>query len=91
LRDLVTAAAREARRARICEAGATMPLENAPLVLADWRGDAISKEPNERRSAVVVEEDGFSALAYPNAILLPLTEDTALPIPDLSVAIEPLN
>jgi hypothetical protein len=30
-----------------------------------------------------------AALAYPSAVLLPLTEDTALPIPDLSVAIEP--
>jgi mRNA-degrading endonuclease toxin of MazEF toxin-antitoxin module len=73
-----------------------MPPENAPLalragqiVVADWRGDAISKEPNKRRPAVVVEEDGLFAPAYPNAILVPLTEDAALAIPDLSVAIEP--
>jgi hypothetical protein len=38
---------------------------------------------------VVVEEDGLFAPAYPNAILVPLTEDAALAIPDLSVAIEP--
>jgi mRNA-degrading endonuclease toxin of MazEF toxin-antitoxin module len=73
-----------------------MPAENAPLalhagqiVVADWRGDALAKEPNKRRPAVVVEEDGLFAPAYPNAILVPLTEDAALAIPDLSVAIAP--
>jgi mRNA interferase MazF len=73
-----------------------MPTEKAPLVLhagqivvADWRGDAMSKEPNKLRPAVVVEEDGLFAPAYPNAILVPLTEDAALAIPDLSVAIVP--
>jgi mRNA interferase MazF len=73
-----------------------MPTEQAPLVLhagqivvADWRGDAMSKEPNRLRPAVVVEEDGLFAPAYPNAVLVPLTEDAALAIPDLSVAIVP--
>lgn len=73
-----------------------MPAENAPLVLragqivlADWRGDSMPKEPNKRRPAVVVEGDGLFAPAYPNAILVPLTEDEALAIPDLSVAIAP--
>ena len=73
-----------------------MPAEDAPLVLhagqivvADWRGDAMSKEPHKLRPAVVVEEDGLFAPAYPNAILVPLTEDAALAIPDLSVAIAP--
>jgi mRNA interferase MazF len=73
-----------------------MPAENAPLVLhagqivlADWRGDAMPKEPNKRRPAVVVEDDELFAPAYPNAILVPLTEDAELAIPDLSVAIVP--
>jgi mRNA interferase MazF len=73
-----------------------MPAEVPPLVLhagqivlADWRGDALPKEPNKRRPAVVVEDDGLFAPAYPNAILVPLTEDAALVIPDLSVAITP--
>jgi hypothetical protein len=52
-------------------------------VVADWRGDALAKEPNKPRPAVVVEEDGLFAPAYPNAILVPLTEDAALAIPDL--------
>lgn len=73
-----------------------MPADEAPLalqagqiVLADWRGDALPKEPNKRRPAVVVEDDGLFAPAYPNAILVPLTDDAALAIPDLSVAIVP--
>jgi mRNA-degrading endonuclease toxin of MazEF toxin-antitoxin module len=73
-----------------------MPVESEPLVpragqivLADWRGDALTKEPNKRRPAVVVEDDGLFAPAYPNAILVPLTEDEALAIPDLSVLIAP--
>ena len=75
---------------------APMPAETVPLalragqiVLADWRGDAMPKEPNKRRPAVVVEDDGLFAPSYPNAILVPLTEDSALAIPDLSVAIAP--
>jgi mRNA interferase MazF len=73
-----------------------MPAETEPLVLragqivlADWRGDALPKEPNKRRPAVVVEDDGLFAPSYPNAILVPLTDDAALAIPDLSVAIAP--
>jgi len=73
-----------------------MAAERAPLVLhagqivvADWRGDAVPKEPNKLRPAVVVEEDGLFAPGYPSTILVPLTEDAALAIPDLSVAIVP--
>ena len=73
-----------------------MPADTAPLalragqiVLADWRGDAMPKEPNKRRPAVVVEDDGLFAPSYPNVLLVPLTEDARLAIPDLSVAIAP--
>jgi len=64
-------------------------LRAGQIVLADWRGDALPKEPNKRRPAVVVEEDGLFAPSYLNAILVPLTEDAGLAIPDLSVAIAP--
>ena len=64
-------------------------LRAGQIVLADWRGDALPKEPNKRRPAVVVEDDGLFAPSYPNAILVPLTEDVGLAIPDLSVSIEP--
>lgn len=64
-------------------------LHAGQIVLADWRGDALPKEPNRRRPAVVVEDDGLFAPAYPNVILVPLTEDATLAIPDLSIAIAP--
>ncbi|MGH9484511.1 MAG: type II toxin-antitoxin system PemK/MazF family toxin [Terriglobales bacterium] len=70
-------------------AEAAFALRAGQIVLADWRGDAKPKEPNKRRPAVVVENDGLFAPNYPNAILVPLTEDPALAIPDLSVAIAP--
>ncbi|NHO34003.1 type II toxin-antitoxin system PemK/MazF family toxin [Acetobacter sp. LMG 1636] len=61
------------------------------IVVADWRGDALPKEPNKRRPAVVVEETDLFAPGYPNVILVPITEDEDLAIPDLSVVIEPTN
>ncbi len=58
------------------------------IVVADWR-DALPKEPNKLRPAVVVEDEALFDPAYPNVMLVPLTEDRRLAIPDLSVAIEP--
>jgi mRNA-degrading endonuclease toxin of MazEF toxin-antitoxin module len=66
-----------------------MPLPAGQIVRADWRGDALPKEPNKLRPAVVVEDDGLFAPDYPNVILVPLTEDATLAIADLSVPIEP--
>ncbi|MGI4939455.1 MAG: type II toxin-antitoxin system PemK/MazF family toxin [Janthinobacterium lividum] len=66
-----------------------LQLRAGQIVLADWRGDALPKEPNKRQPAVVVEDDGLFAPAYPNAILVPLTDDGALVIPDLAVPIAP--
>ncbi len=65
------------------------PLRAGQIVLADWRGGARPKEPNKRRPAVVVEDDGLFAPAYPNVLLVPLTDDSELAIKALSVAIEP--
>jgi mRNA-degrading endonuclease toxin of MazEF toxin-antitoxin module len=58
------------------------------VVLVDWR-DALPKEPNKRRPAVIVEDGDLFDDAYPNLILVPLTEDPRLAIADLSVVIEP--
>jgi mRNA interferase MazF len=58
------------------------------IVVADWR-DPLPKEPNKLRPAVVVEDEALFDPAYPNVILVPLTEDWRLAIPDLSVTIEP--
>lgn len=56
------------------------------IVLVDWR-DALPKEPNKRRPAVVVEDSELFDPGYPNLILVPLTEDPHLAIADLSVPI----
>ena len=58
------------------------------IVIADWR-DALPKAPNKLRRAVVVEDETLFDPAYPSVILVPLTEDQRLAIPDLSVAIDP--
>ncbi len=58
------------------------------IVIADWR-DALSKEPNRLRPAVVVEDSELFAATYPNVILVPLTSDARLAIADLSVVIDP--
>lgn len=66
-----------------------LALRAGQIVLADWRGDARPKEPNKLRPAIVVEDDGLFGPAYPNAILVPLTDDPGLIIPDLALAITP--
>jgi mRNA interferase MazF len=58
------------------------------IVVVDWR-DALPKEPNKLRPAVVVEDESLFDPANPNVILVPLSEDQRLAIPDLSVAIDP--
>ena len=66
-------------------------LRGGQIVLADWHGDALPKESNKRRPAVVVEDDGLFAPGYPNVILVPFADDVALVIPDLAVLIEPCS
>jgi mRNA interferase MazF len=56
---------------------ALLVLRAGQIVLADWRGNALPKVPNKRRPS------------YTNGILVPLTEDASLIIPNLSVAIAP--
>lgn len=65
-----------------------MTLGAGQIVLVDWR-DALPKEPNKRRPAVVVEDSALFDEAYPNLILVPLAEDPHLAIADLSVRIQP--
>ncbi len=59
------------------------------IVIADWRGDALPKEPSKLRPAVVIEDEGLFGPGYPNVILVPLTEDAGLAIPGLMEPIEP--
>jgi mRNA interferase MazF len=58
------------------------------IVIADWR-DALPKEPNKRRPAIVVDGEDLFGPAYPNIILVPLSDDADLAIPELSLVIEP--
>jgi mRNA interferase MazF len=66
-----------------------LPLKAGQIVIADWRGDALPKEPNKMRPAVVVEDDELFSPIYDNVILVPLTSDEALVIKHLSVEIVP--
>lgn len=58
------------------------------IVLVDWR-DALPKEPNKLRPAIVVEDSELFDLSYPNVILVPLSEDRELAPSDLLLPIDP--
>jgi mRNA-degrading endonuclease toxin of MazEF toxin-antitoxin module len=62
--------------------------EAGQIVIADWR-DGLPKEANKLRPAVVVEDTALFGSAYPNVILVPLTEDGSMVMPELSVRIDP--
>ena len=59
------------------------------IVIVDWRGGALPKEPYRLRPAVVVEDDTLFDPAWPNILVVPLTNDPRLAIPGLSVVIDP--
>ena len=65
-----------------------MKLSAGQIVLVDWR-DAMPKEANKRRPAVVVEDSELFDPAYPNVVLVPLADAPELAILDLSTRIEP--
>jgi mRNA-degrading endonuclease toxin of MazEF toxin-antitoxin module len=58
------------------------------IVLADWR-DALPKEPNKLRPAIVVEDSELFGPSYPNVMLVPISEDSDFAAPDLSLVIDP--
>jgi mRNA interferase MazF len=60
------------------------------IVLVDWR-DALPKEPNKLRPAIVVEDGELFAPSYPNVILVPLSEDQEFVVSDLALLIEPTS
>ena len=62
--------------------------EPGQIVLADWR-DALPREPNKLRPAIVVEDGELFGPSYPNVILVPLAEEGELVIADLALLIEP--
>jgi mRNA interferase MazF len=58
------------------------------LVVDHWR-NALPKELNKLRPAIVIENDELFDESYPDVIVLPLTDDARLAISDLAVAIDP--
>ncbi len=62
--------------------------EPGQIVITDWR-DALPKEANKLRPAVVIHDNTLFADDYPNVILVPLTEDGSMVAPDLAVRIDP--
>jgi mRNA-degrading endonuclease toxin of MazEF toxin-antitoxin module len=58
------------------------------IVLVDWR-DALPKEPNKLRPAIVVEDGELFAPSYPNVTLVPLSDDGDFAVADLSLVIDP--
>lgn len=58
------------------------------IVLVDWR-DALPKEPNRLRPAIVVEDGELFGIPYPNVILVPLSEARELAPSDLLLPIDP--
>jgi mRNA interferase MazF len=59
------------------------------ILIVDWCGGALPKEPNGPRSAIVVEDEELFDPEYPNVIVVPLTTDARLAIAGLSVTIDP--
>jgi len=54
----------------------------------DWR-DALPREPNKLRPAVVVEDSELFGPSYPNVIVVPISEDRESAPVGLSLVIEP--
>lgn len=73
-----------------------MELQAGPIVTVDWRKDPGDPdrdphppEPNKLRPAVVVQDCALFDLVYPTILVVPMTSDPELAIPDLSVVLQP--
>jgi mRNA-degrading endonuclease toxin of MazEF toxin-antitoxin module len=66
------------------------------IVTVDWRRDPLDPaqdphppEPNKLRPAVVVQDTGLFDPSFPTVLVVPMTGDPELAIPDLTVVLEP--
>lgn len=59
------------------------------IVVVDWRGGALPREPGRLRPAVVVEDHELFPDRYPNMLVVPLTRDEGLAHRSFAVRIEP--
>ena len=73
-----------------------MELKAGQIVAVDWRKepadpaqDPQPPEPNKLRPAVVVQDTDLFDPAYPTVLVVPMTGDSALAIPDLTVVLQP--
>ena len=65
-------------------------LRAGQIVLVDWR-DALPKEPNKLRPAIVVEDDRGFDDDYPNVILVPLSGNRLTAPLEFTLAIDPTS
>lgn len=61
------------------------------IVVVDWRGGSLPKEPGSLRPAVVVEDHGLFPEEYPNMLVVPLTRDEGLAHRSFAIRIEPTS
>lgn len=73
-----------------------MELKAGQIVTVDWRKDPDEPaqdpqppEPNKLRPAVVVQDTELFDPAYPTVLVVPMTGDPALAIPDLTGVLQP--
>lgn len=73
-----------------------MELKAGQIVAVDWRKEPADPaqnpeppEPNKLRPAVVVQDTDLFDPAYPTVLVVPMTGDSALAIPDLTVVLQP--
>ena len=73
-----------------------MDVKAGQIVTVDWRRDPDDPaqdpqppEPNKLRPAVVVQDTELFDPAYPTVLVVPMTGDPALAIPDLTVVLQP--
>ncbi len=73
-----------------------MELKAGQIVTVDWRRDPDDPtqdphppEPNKLRPAVVVQDSELFDPAYPTVLVVPMTGDPELAIPDLTVVLQP--
>ncbi len=73
-----------------------MELTAGQIVSVDWRRDPLNPsqnpqppEPNKLRPAVVIQDSDLFHPSYPTVLLVPMTGDPELAIPDLTVVLQP--
>ncbi|WP_166997295.1 type II toxin-antitoxin system PemK/MazF family toxin [Paramicrobacterium fandaimingii] len=63
--------------------------EAGSIVVVDWRGGALPREPSKLRPAVVVEDHELFPDEYPNVLVVPLTRDEGLAHRSFAERIDP--